>query len=385
MKIPGSGFRAAWSRLLPLLAVGVLFSCQSESSGDRSSQRGEDSPSAEERASTTRSEVLSLRVALLSPALGLDEGLREWGEVHGAKVLADVVEDPLGAGVEYALVEVEASDLGDLVQSRRLRPLSGLRTESEALAANETGLFEAQLYGMAWRGALHGVALPAPIESGPDLQSWSALARLGQRLSGVALWQDDRGVEAWAFLALSVGSGMRFFDAQRGTLRLDGDEAVEALSFLARLHGRAPRIDSTEELDSHLLAGGVSSAPSNYGGTWMGWPRPQGGRPVAWVEARLLCEPRQAPYAELAESLVRWLVSAEAAARLGEGATEPWVSLRRDTLSEVDALALPALVGERRALELWSGAVTAVMDRRRSAEAALEEAQDQWAMEQRGP
>jgi hypothetical protein len=354
------------------LAV-ALCGCGGSADTPPSSSKQDSSRTAEEAAPA---QLLRLRVALLDEIPGLAPFLDEWGAIHGAKVEVEEVRDALDAGGEYSLVEVEGWQLGQWAASQRIRPVEGWRGWAEALPAAGSAIYREKLYGATWRGRSHGLVLP---EGSAIPGQWAELARFSQDHGGLALQKDRSGLAPWPFLALSRAVGAHFVDPATGEIRVDPPGAVEALAFLARIHGRGKRLAGPEALAAHCEEGGVAAGWRALGGQWAPFPAPEGEKAVAWVEARVLCVPRGAPYFELASELAEELCAADAA--LPEG-VDGWEWLGATPGSDFEVACLPAEPGWGKVLDLWSEALQAVMDRRREAEAALGEAQDRWMQEE---
>lgn len=221
-------------------------------------------------------------------------------------------------------------------------------------------------------------------------ESWQSLAVLVRTLDregkGLGIPQPSAGLHRLYLPLYWAARGVEPGEAPR----LDTPAAEGALAFLVSLSQRAVR-RSPEELEAQFLAGELAflacdlasaqriqqQAPEFRLQLWP-WPAEEGGRPgVALVRARSWVVPADSPQPELARALKTALSSQPAS-------PEGWMPAAESEGGEAPALVArlsgtlhPWPRGKNAALlsNLLDRACDAALDRRRSPEAALAEAQ----------
>lgn len=365
-------------RTLPLLVTLGLAAC-----GGGQDEARTPPPGAEE-IDPVREEPrgLPLRILLLDAAPEKTDALESFEREHGVELVFDTGRWDPSAPAEYSLVEIGYWELGDHWASQRLESLPEGRDWLEAWWGSDSALDGDRVLGLPWRGRLHGLRLPSPAErDGESLASWSTLGRLCQRLGGLALpGAVDGSVDPGVLVSVWLANGGSWL-GEGGDVRLDGPRAIEALEFLVRLHRDAP-IGPSAILIEHVDDGGLAAGPPRRAldRRWIPWPTPDGDHRVVWAEPRLLVVPREGPHAALAADFLAFLVSHPDLAVLALPEKAEVHGFGRATVdsSRTRVRSLPAVQDGRRLREILAESLSAALDRRRSPEDALRQAQERW-------
>ena len=270
------------------------------------------------------------------------------------------------------LAEVDAIGLVEGARADAWRPMpTGVAEEFWFAAA---GQWEGTTHGLPWRGTMTGVAARDPVD-------WPILARLGEALV------IEPGTELDAFIALAAASGAGPRPGEPHDVDLTGERSIEALSFLRRLATRARAVDpASTNWDAAFVTSASRDAVAEDVRIW-GFPSIDGdgeGRAVA--HPRVLVVPRTGDHGDLGIELARWL-AAPARAVLLHGSPRHGIALHRDAGAATStaaaewvdlrarAVLLPTLGPDARAwVDELEQVVRAAIERRRSPDAALQEA-----------
>ena len=294
--------------------------------------------------------VTELRVAIVGAA-DVDSVLAVWGEQHEVRVLR--APDRVGASlVEFDAWEWASVDPADF----------------QAIEGRERAL--------AWRRDTWWI-FTRPGVAAPDA---AELARMGESFGRVR----DREGERGPFLAMALVDGAwPAADEAAVAPRLDSESLVELAAYFGRLGRRARSFDASDPAANFegvvallaprsfahragLIADGWSATPV------LGLRDASGSRPA---RERLLAVPVGAAQSDLARELARDLAEIFGQRRTLDGWEGPGSARSREVLPMVpqDAAAFAEHLEE---------ALDAILDRRRSAEDAMRQAQSRW---QAGP
>ena len=322
-------------------------------------------PPAEETADAS-----TVKLAL---ALDLPDTLRRAVEIWASERRARVEWAAPDALDGATLAEIDAVDLVRRTRAGALRPLPDAAAQTQWLAA--CGRDEGRTWGVPWRAAL--TALVSDVAP-----TWPELARRGDSVVLV------EGEATNAFLALAAASGAGPPPGETHDLDPRDEAAVEALAFLRRLAVRARTVAPDEAFPEGTTAAVAGTAQRDLlPGRLRPWafPGPESADDARVVaRPRLLVVPATGDHGDLGAELARWLAAPERAALLhgdparglalhrdvaDEGPLGAWLALRPvaclPPTDAVDAAAWNATLAE---------SVRAAMERRRSPEAALDEA-----------
>lgn len=322
-------------------------------------------PPAEETADAS---TVRLDLAVELPDT-LQRAVEQWAAARRARV--EWVDPTRVDGV--TLAEIDATALVARARAGGLRPMPD--DVAGGLHGGAAGQVDDRTWGVAWRGHLTVLACDRR-------PSWPDLARRGDAVTIV----EDATLDA--FLALAAASGAGPEPGTPHDLDPRSEAAVEALAFLRRLAVRArSTADSFAEgttaaiLDSRRR-NALPAALRPYA-----FPGPEAeDDPRTLLRPRVLVVPADGDHGDLGVELARWLAAPARATLLharaadglalhrdveGPAAVDAWLALRR-------VACLPPTTSEDAAA--WNAALTdavrAAVERRRSPEAALDEA---WA------
>lgn len=367
----------AWAATV-LLALGLIACGQ----GAKEEPSPPPPPTGEGGAEEPEPTGLPLRILLRDGAPEKTEALRDFEREHGVVLVFETGPwDPDGSS-EYSLVELGYWELGDHRASGRLEALPAGRDWLQGWWGSATARDDEGVWGLPWRGRLHGLRLPSPAEGdGETLASWSTLGRLCQRLGGLALPASADGeLDPGVLVSVWLANGGSWL-AEGGEVRLDGPRGIEALEFLVRLHRDAP-VGPPATLEAHVDGGGLAAGAPRQAldARWIPWPTPDGDHRVVWVEPRLLAIPRQGPHAALAADFLAFLGAESDLRRLGlpEGGEVHGLGRATVDSSRTRVRALPAVQDGARLRRILSESLAAALDRRRSPSDALTQAQERW-------
>lgn len=376
---------AASALLLSLLLLG-LTACGGGSKPEPEPPASEE-PTSPPEATVAEPAGLPLRVLLRDDVGEKSQALLEFEREHGVELVFSTGAWDPDAAAEHSLVEIDYWALGDHLVSGHLEALPAGEDWLEVWWGGDAVRREGQVWGVPWRGRLHGLRLPDPVTgSGEGLASWATLGRLSQRLGGLALpgrAEDD--LDPGPLVSVWLANGTSFWggtdpgpDAE---IQLSQLPAVEALEFLVRLHRDAPR-GGREVLRAHVQGGGLAAGSQlgPHDDHWIPWPTPDGDHRVVWAEPRILARPRQGPHAALAEDFLRYLGAQSPGVAFAPLPESPVQSLHRGSrdLGDATVRALPAPADGERLRDILSESLGAALERRRSPGDALEQAQARW-------
>jgi hypothetical protein len=329
-------------------------------------------------------EKVSVRLQLLEEVVGLEDALRPWAAAQAVDVVT-VVGEPAQTP---SLREIELESLDALRRTEALRAFpAGFDVTEDTFWAAASAVRGAETVALPWRVDVIGLLYAA--EATPSISTWQDLDAWIQA-HGPLVLEKGHLVQTLVPLVWSVGGD--FVDSLR-TLQVATDPAREALSFLERLVTEES-CRPAAELESAFAAG---QAAVTVGGlarrarlaaqpvSMEPFPPVESGRgqPALWMRAKAWVLPAGGPDAKLAAELA-WHLATDSTcvALLGPGHLPAYrraAPVQDPALAHVQALLPSARTSPE--LDTWpavaealEAAAAAVVARRRSPGAALDEA-----------